>query len=102
MGATLILEKLFSRPSFYDTACFSILASGPHLDATIISENFLGRLSIDAITFNYRPLIWCFSWFRRLFQLVQDSAFNQMFKRSLILAFFRMVHNEKNFQKVQR
>ena len=39
------------------TACFSILASEPHLDATIISENGLGRSSIDAIIFNCGPLI---------------------------------------------
>ena len=31
----LILEKLFSRSSLYDIVCFSILASGAHLDATI-------------------------------------------------------------------
>ena len=70
MGASLILEKLFSRSSFYDIDCFSILASGPHLDATIISENVLRRSGIDAIIFNFGPLIWCFSSFRGLFQLV--------------------------------
>ena len=37
------------------TACFSILASEPH--ATIISENVLGRSSIEAIIFNFGPLI---------------------------------------------
>ena len=40
-GASLILEKLFFRFSFNDAACFSIFASGQHLDATIISENVL-------------------------------------------------------------
>ena len=35
MDASLILEKLFSRSSFYDIPCFSILASGTHLHATI-------------------------------------------------------------------
>ena len=39
MGVSLILEKLSSRSSFYEIACFSILASGPHLDANITSEN---------------------------------------------------------------
>ena len=34
-GTSLVLEKLFSRYSFYDIACFSVLASGLHLDATI-------------------------------------------------------------------
>ena len=34
-GKSLNLEKLFSKSSFYDEACFSILASGPHLDADI-------------------------------------------------------------------
>ena len=52
MGASLILEKLFSRYSFYGIACFSILASGPHLDATITSENILKRSSVHAIIFN--------------------------------------------------
>ena len=35
MGASLILEKLFTGSSFYDIASFSSLASGPNLDATI-------------------------------------------------------------------
>ena len=38
-GASLILEKFFSRSNFYDIACNSILASGPRLDAAITSEN---------------------------------------------------------------
>ena len=50
-GASLILEKLFSRFSFYDIVCFSIIASGPHFDATITSENNLRRSSIDTIIF---------------------------------------------------
>ena len=48
---SFILERLFNRSSF------SILASGPHLDATITSDNIFGSSSIDAIIFNYRPLI---------------------------------------------
>ena len=56
-GPSLILEKLFSRSSFYDMACFSILVSGPHLDATITSENIFRSSSIDAIIFNCGPLI---------------------------------------------
>ena len=56
-GAPLILEALFSRSSFYDIPCFSILASGPHLDATITSENIFRSSSIDAIIFNSGPLI---------------------------------------------
>ena len=56
-GASLILEKLFSRSSSYEIACFSILASGPHLDATITSQNIFTSSSIDAITFNSGPLI---------------------------------------------
>ena len=35
MGDSLILEKHFNGSSFYDVACFTILASGPHSDATI-------------------------------------------------------------------
>ena len=50
-GASLILEKLFSRPSFYNIACFSIIAGGPHFDATITSDNTLRRSSIDTIIF---------------------------------------------------
>ena len=56
MGASLILEKIFSRSSFYGIDCFLILAGGPHLDATITSENILTSLSIDAIIFNCGPL----------------------------------------------
>ena len=57
-GASLILEKLFSRNSFNDIASFSIIASGPHLDATVTSENILRRSSIGSIIFNCRTLIW--------------------------------------------
>ena len=53
----LILQKLFSRSRFYDIACLSILVSGPHLDATITSENIFRSSSIDAIAFNRGPLI---------------------------------------------
>ena len=42
MGASLILEKLFSWFSFYDTGCFSILTSGPHLDTPTTSDNIFG------------------------------------------------------------
>ena len=68
--ASLILEKLFSRSSFYDMVCFSILASGPHSDATITSsvdtggklnahKTFIGRpgrLLNVLCTFNLRPV----------------------------------------------
>ena len=57
-GASLILEKLFSRNSFNDIACFSIIAGGPHLDATVTSDNILRRSSIGFIIFNCRTLIW--------------------------------------------
>ena len=57
MGASLLLEKLFSRSSFFDIACFSILASGPHLDATNTSENILRSSSNDAVIFNCGPFI---------------------------------------------
>ena len=56
-GASLILEKLFSRFSFYDIACFSILASEPHLNATITSEKIFRSSSNDAIIFNCGPLV---------------------------------------------
>ena len=40
--------------SFYDMACFLILASGTHSEAAITSENIW---SMDAIIFNCGPLI---------------------------------------------
>ena len=39
------------------TACFSILANRPHLDAIIISEYIFRSSSIDVIIFNCGPLI---------------------------------------------
>ena len=56
MRVSLILEKHFCRPSFYDIDCLSILASGPLLDA-ITSENIFRSSSVDAITFNCGQLI---------------------------------------------
>ena len=56
-GASLILEKLFSRSSFYDITCSSVLASGPHLDAPITSVNVSKKSGIDAIIFNCGSLI---------------------------------------------
>ena len=38
-------------------------------------------------------------FFRRLFQLVQDSAYNQMFKLSFIVVFLRIAYNEKIFRR---
>ena len=40
MGASLILEKLFNKSSFYSTACFSILASGPDVYCGPLMRNF--------------------------------------------------------------
>ena len=57
-GASLILRKLFSRSSFYDVVCFSILASGPYLNATITSGNIFRSSSIDDIIFSCGLLIW--------------------------------------------
>ena len=84
-GAALHLEKLFTRSIFYDIACFSILASGPHLDATITSENIFRSSSIDAIIFNCGPLIMDASL------LLED-----LFGKSRISPII------KGFQKVQR
>ena len=64
-GASLILEKIFSRSSFYDMTCFSIFASGPHLDPTTTSENILRRSSIEAITLIVDHLFGCLSCFSR-------------------------------------
>ena len=44
-----VLLLLFSRSSFYDIACFSILASGPPFEAPVTSENILRRSSIDNV-----------------------------------------------------
>ena len=102
-GASLILEKLFSRSSSYDIACFSILANGPHLDATIISENIFRSSSIDGVIFNF--------W-HQIFWKVRNSAYNLRFKLSSFKIFFWMDHKKKlsedpalgigPFQKVQR
>ena len=40
---------LLGGSSFDDIACFSILASGPHLDVTITSENIFRRSGIAVI-----------------------------------------------------
>ena len=56
-AASLILENFFSRSSFYDIACFSIVAIRSHFDATITSENIFRSSSIDAIKFNCGPFI---------------------------------------------
>ena len=95
---------LFSRnlsvgPVFMTQSVFQSLLVDLHLDATIVSENVLQRSSIDAIIYNCGPLIWCFSCFRRLFQLVLDSAYNQTFKLSFTVVFARMVHNDMIFRR---
>ena len=59
MGASLILEKLFSRSSFYYIDCFSILATGPHLDATITSGNIVPVLMLLYLFVDH--LYACFS-----------------------------------------
>ena len=58
MGVSLLLEKRFSRSSFYGIASILTVASGPHLDATITSENIFQRSSVDGITLNCGPLMW--------------------------------------------
>ena len=67
-GASLNLEKLFSRPSFYDIAWFSNFATGPYLDPATTSENILRIHSIDAIMHYLIAdhLYGCFSCLRRL------------------------------------
>ena len=97
-GASLILEKLFSGSSFYDLACFSILASGSHLDATITSDNIFRSSIIDANPI-LDHLYGCFSCFKGLFQQVQDSAYSLTFKLSFIAVFLWMVHNNKLFRR---
>ena len=43
--------------SFYDIACFSILASRTNLNATITLKNIFRSYSNDAIIFNCEPYI---------------------------------------------
>ena len=71
MGAFLILQKLFSRSGFYDIACFSVLANGPHLDVTVTPENIFRSSTIDAIIFNFESLIWMLLLFYRIFSVCQ-------------------------------
>ena len=48
VSVSLTLGKLFSRSSFYDIACFTLLADIWYLDYIITSENIFRRSSIDA------------------------------------------------------
>ena len=59
-GTSLISEKLFSRSSFHDITYFPILASGPHLDVIITSENIFRSSRVDVIIYNCGPLITIF------------------------------------------
>ena len=56
-GSCFYFRETSVGPVFM-TVCFSILASGLHLDATNTSENVLRRSSIDVIIFNCGPFIW--------------------------------------------
>ena len=67
-GASLILEKLFSRFSVYGIAFFSIYASGSHLDATNTSENILRRSSMMISYLTVDTLCKSFSCFKGLFR----------------------------------
>ena len=58
MGASLILDKLFGRSSFYDITCFSVVANEPQLDDAVTPENIFRSFSIDAIMSNFGPLMW--------------------------------------------
>ena len=62
--ASLILEKLFSRSSLYDIVCFSILAGGTQVYATIISKGPV----LMPLFLIVDQLYGCFSCFRGLFQ----------------------------------
>ena len=53
----ITLKKLFSRSSLYDIPCFSIIANGPHLVATITPDNISKRSCIDAIIYIYVHLL---------------------------------------------
>ena len=64
MNTSLVLEKPFSRSSFYDIACFSILTSGPQVSVAIFSEGLLLMLLLLIVD----PLCGCFSCFGGFFQ----------------------------------
>ena len=54
MRVLLLFKRNFSvDPVFYNIAYFSILASGPSLDATITSENMLKRSNNDVVDHLY-------------------------------------------------
>ena len=98
-GASLILENLVTKSSFYDIACFLIHASGSHLDATITSDNIFRNFSIDAIIFNCGLLIMDTSIV--LEEFLGRSAippYNLRFKLSFIEVFVRMVLKQKSFR----
>ena len=65
-GASLILEKLFSRSNFYYKAYVSIITSGPHFDATI-REYF--EFPVLMLLYSIVDHLYgCFSCFRGPFQ----------------------------------
>ena len=87
------LNFLLVSQVYFILACFSILASGPHLDATITSENILRRSSIDNVVDHLcNASLVLEDFFSRSFQ---DSAYNQMFRLSFIVVFFWVLHYEK-------
>ena len=67
MGASLILEKCFSRSNFYDTARFSILASGSHLMLLLLKRIFSKGPVLILSYLIVGHLCGCFSCFRGLF-----------------------------------
>ena len=73
-SALFILEKLISRSSFYDIACFLILASGPYLDDTLLQIIFSEVPVLILLYLIVDHWYECFSGFRGRFQYVHDSA----------------------------
>lgn len=55
---SILADLLIVRLGPSTKACFSILVSGPHLDAIITSQNIFRRSSIGVIIFNCGPLLW--------------------------------------------
>ena len=64
MGISIILEKFFTRSSFYGIACCSILTKGPHVYVTIFSKGPVLMLFFSIVD----PLCGCFSCYRGRFQ----------------------------------
>ena len=89
-----VLLLLYSRSSFHDIACFSILASGPHFETPITSENILRISSIDNVVGH----LYGASLVLEDFSSRSTIPLIIKYLNPFIALFFRMVHYEKLFR----